>query len=73
MKNPYTTAPARARWQAEDEADAREGLYEAAVGLCGPQRPADPTPYLPALQAAILRYCRVFGKRPPNLHPETWT
>lgn len=23
MKNPYTTAPARARWQAEDEADAR--------------------------------------------------
>lgn len=53
--------------------DTRLGLYEAATGLCGPQRPADPTPYLPALQAAILRYCRVFGKRPPNLHPETWT
>jgi len=47
---------ARARSLAEHREDARLGLYEAATGLllC-----LDPSPYLPALYAAITRAKRL--------------
>lgn len=51
------------RYTAEEREDAREGLYEAATDLLAV---SDPAPYLPALQAAITRYCRAFGKPLPT-------
>lgn len=61
QRNPYPypaekTRLRRQRWARTCDEDARQGLYEAATGLLLCQ---DPSPYLPALYAAITRAQRL--------------